>query len=81
MTLYQFKMLDEMKQIEVVWDSILLAKRSDDQYDYELYQIDSFYAEVRYRINERPVNGLKTFANPDLLIPYLNQIDISKLKS
>jgi hypothetical protein len=48
MTLYQFKLLDEMEQIETVWNSVLLAERSDDQYNYELYQIDAFYAEVRY---------------------------------
>jgi hypothetical protein len=29
MTLHQFKLLDEAEQIETIWDSVLLAKRSD----------------------------------------------------
>lgn len=79
MTLYEFKMLDEMEQIETVWESVLLGKRKDEQYDYELYQIDAFYAELRYVKNEKVVTALKTFANPDLLEPYFDQINIVNL--
>jgi len=79
MTLYEFKMLDEQEQIETVWNSVLLAKREDEIFDYELYQIDAFYAELKYAKRERIVSGLKTFANPDLLEPYFNQISIVNL--
>ena len=80
MTLYQFKLLDEMEQIEKIWESPLIAKRSDEEFDYELYQIRKFYAELRYLKGEKAINNLKTFENPDLLQPYFSQIDISKLK-
>lgn len=68
-----------MQQIETVWKSVLLAQRQNEQYDYELYQIDGFYAEVRYLKGERLVSRLMTFANPDLLEPYLGMIDIDSL--
>jgi hypothetical protein len=80
MTLYQFKLLDEMEQIETVWSSVLLAIRNDGEFDYELYQIDAFYVELRYLKGGKAVSSLKTFANPDLLHPYLDKIDINSLK-
>ena len=76
MTLYQFKLLDKMEQIEAVWDSPLLATIEDDDFIYDLHQIHSFYAEVKYRKPGRTLNGMKTFKNPDLLNPYLDKIKI-----
>ena len=79
MTLYQFKMLDEMEQIETVWNSVLLAKMSNDQYEFELYQIDGFYVELRYLKDEKGLNQMKTFNGPNLLQPYFHLINVKKL--
>lgn len=42
MTLCQFNMLDEMEQMEAIWEAVKLAERKDDTYHYNLYQIDAF---------------------------------------
>ena len=76
MNLFQFRLLDEIEQIEAVWDSPLLATIEDDDFIYDLHQIHSFYAEVKYRKPGRTLNRMKTFRNPDLLNPYLDKIKI-----
>lgn len=80
MTLYQFNMMDEMEQIETVWNrGVLLAERKDQNYEYSLYQIDSFYVELRNEPGDKGYNAMKTFSTTTLLEPYLGQIDIGKL--
>ena len=76
MTLFQFKLLNETEQIETAWNSPLLATIEDNDFTYDLHQIDSFYVEVKYRKPNRAIIGLKTFKNPRLLKPYLHKIDI-----
>lgn len=44
MTLYQFNALDEMEQIEAIWEhGVHIAERLHEEYKLILYQIDSFY--------------------------------------
>lgn len=77
MTLYQFNALDEMEQIEAIWNKgVLLAQRKDEKYEYTLYQIDSFYIELRNDPGDMGYNGMKTFSTTTLLEPYLGQIDL-----
>ena len=76
MTLLQFKLLDKIDQIEAVWDSPLLATIEDDDFIYDLHQIHSFYAEVKYRKAGRTFKRMKAFKNRDLLKPYLDKIKI-----
>jgi len=80
MTLYQFNSLDEMEQIESVWNKgVLLAERSDETHNYWLYQIDSFYVELSGLKGNPGYNGLKSFLTTELLEPYLDKIPF-KLK-
>lgn len=43
MTLYQFKMLDEIEQIEAVWSGTHIGNRKDEIHDILLYGIDGFF--------------------------------------
>lgn len=82
MTLYQFNMKDEMEQIEAIWyHSTKLAERDDATFLYVLYQIDSFYVEEQIHKEYNVRRALKSFSstNAELLKPYLEMIDISKI--
>lgn len=80
MTFNQFKAMGEMEQIEAVWSkSILVAERKGKTGDYVLYQIDSFYVEIKYLKGTHIIRRFKSFHDTDLLDPYLELIDISKL--
>lgn len=74
MTLYQFKQLDEMEQAEALWDAAQIGTYTDETYQYTCYQIDAFYVETKRHIEFDVLHGLRSFTNPDLLKPYLNQI-------
>lgn len=82
MTLYQFKIMDEMEQLEAIWyQATELVKREDEEYRFTLYQIDSFYVEELWHKQKDIRFSFRSFssANSVLLKPYLELIDISKL--
>ena len=45
MTIYEFKQLDEMEQIVVIWEAIEIGKRENREHTITLYSIDNFYVE------------------------------------
>jgi hypothetical protein len=77
MTLYQFKKLDEMEQQEAIWDAVQIGTYKDETYLYTCYQIDAFYVETQRHIELDVLHGLKSFANTDLLAPYLEQMNLN----
>lgn len=80
MTLRQFNRLDEIKQIEVIWNNgALIAGRKENSYKILLYQIGIFYVEVYYHVVYNQVVKLKSFSDTDLLEPYLKTINLSLL--
>ena len=77
MTLYQFNLLDEAEQIEAIWyKSVKLSEREDEEFFYNLYQIDSFYIEEKFIKPDKLRIAFKTFATTTLLEPYLDKIKI-----
>ena len=78
MTLYDFNGLDEMEQLKVIKTfGTEIGKRTDKSYQYTVYQIDSFYVENWFHIESKTLKRIRSFSNPDLLEPYLGDIDIS----
>ncbi len=77
MTIYQFNQLDEAEQMEAIWDGVYIGEYRDDVYLYKCHQIDGFYAETKRHIQHDVLHGLRSFKNPDLLKPYLDQMDIN----
>ncbi len=76
----EFKNYDKTQQAEALWESgIIVAYMKDEIFMYILYQIESFYVEVKYHISKNTIKGLKCFSDTEQLKPYLNLIDISNL--
>ena len=79
MTLSQFNALDEMEQALVVCKGVHIAHRQDDEYRILLYSIDSFYVEVFHNKKHSMITKFRSFSSTDLLMPYLEGIDITGL--
>lgn len=80
MTLYEYNDLDELEQMETLWEfGIELGKRKDKTYSYTLYSIDDFYVELKRHTKYDVLHGLRTFKTSALLGPYLHSIDISPI--
>lgn len=78
MTLYQFNALDDIEQAEAIWEhGVLLRSRDEGDYRYILYQIDSFYVELHYHMQQNAIEKARVFANPDHLQPYLDEMTIT----
>ncbi len=77
MTFEQFKMADEMEQIEAVWDKgVRLAERKTEDQLYELYQLNSFYVELGGPLDSIGYNHIRVAESTDILSPYLDQIQL-----
>jgi hypothetical protein len=82
MNLYSYKALEEYEQFEMLFEKgVLLMDRSDNKYSYVLYQVDSFYVEIKHELCNDAINSLRSFSSPDLLEPYLDimEIDFTKI--
>ncbi len=81
MTNYQFNLLDEAEQIEVIlYKAVMLAERKDDVYSFTLYQVDGFYIETKRHIEYDVLHGIRSFISTDTpLKPYLDMIEIKNL--
>lgn len=80
MTMYEFFHLPRARQMDVLYqEGIYLAKRKDAGFTLVLYQLDSYYVEVRYRKYRKVIESLRCFHKLDLLEPYLEQIDVEEL--
>jgi len=77
MTLQDFTQLDEMEQLEIFWNGEFVGELSDGGFRMICHQVNDFYIELK--ILGGHYLDMKTFKDPDLLEPYLDQIDISDL--
>lgn len=76
-TLYQFNAMDEMEQIEALWEhGVHITERQDGEYRLILYQIDSFYVEVWYHMEDNDIRRFRSFSSITQLEPYLKNIEI-----
>jgi hypothetical protein len=77
MTLNEFNLMDEMEQIETVWNKgVRLAERKTEEQLFELYQIDGFYVELGGPLDAIGYNHILVAETTDLLTPYLDQIQL-----
>ena len=80
MTLQDFQLLPEPRQIDELYESgVYLGKRKEAFSIILLYQLEGFYVEVYYRKYRSHVKHLHCFESTELLDPYLEQIDVENL--
>ena len=79
MTLSEYNLLEGRQQYDILWDNgTFLGDRFEGKYKYALYQLDGFYAEIKYHYENNSIEGLRAFRNANQLEPYLMGIDISE---
>ena len=84
MTVYQFKLLDKKEQAQTIWTlGEHVAMRMTAKYKILLWVLNDFYVEMFYNYIDNEIEKIRTFRNPDLILPYLDQIgdDLSSPKS
>jgi len=80
MTFLQFKSLSSFKQFEALSNKgVMVPNRITTVYKFLLYQIDSFYVEVKSNLFESKIEGTKCFFDTQELEPYLEDIELPDL--
>jgi len=77
MKLLEFQLLSAPEQVNVLYEQgVYIGKRKKAHLTRLLYQIDSFYVEVVYRMYRRHIVGMRCSDSTGFLDPYLEQIDV-----
>ena len=78
MTLYEFNLLDEHHQANMIWNAgVHIDERTDSDLTILLYQIDSFYVEVYYDQVKNDIIRFRSFSSVNQLEPYLKKITVN----
>jgi hypothetical protein len=76
MGIYEFNLLKQHKQIELVWDrAVFLINRLKEDYGLSLYKLFDFYVEIHLNNGTNSIEKVRTFKNIEPLAPYLDEID------
>ena len=82
MSFSYFKTLSLPWQARVIWEcGVRLGERETKDIFVELYQIDSFYAEVHYRQSDSEILKISSFDNVCFLDPYFKAISLPDLST
>jgi len=77
-SLAEFIDLQPDRQFEVLHkNGVYVGKRKVDNQTRVMFQLDGFYVEVYYRQYRKTIDRLVTSSSTDILLPYLNQINIA----
>ena len=80
MTFLQFKSLSEYKRFVILnQKGVIIANRISTAYKFILYQIDSFYVELKCNLFETKLEDMKCFFDTKYLEPYLGDIGLPDL--
>lgn len=80
MTLHTFLLHDhEQRAAFVRVKGAFLALRKSGAYTICLFSIDTFFAEVWYRLADQEVEMVRAFKSLELLEPYLEMVELSEL--
>ncbi len=78
MKLYEFNQLDELEQMEALWDKgVFLADRTENEYYNKLYQIDGFYVETYRHIEHNVIKRMRSFSSTEQLTPYIDKLNLN----
>jgi hypothetical protein len=79
MSLYEFNLLNEIQQAEILWENgVHIGERKDQEHTIVLYQIERFYVEVFYHRGLNAIKRFRSFSSTDQLEPYITKIDVSR---
>jgi len=80
MSLYEFNLLNEIQQAEMLWENgVHIGEREDQEHTIVLYQIEGFYVEVFYHRGLSAIKKFRSFSSTDQLMPYTDKINIAGL--
>ena len=78
--IYGFIGLSLDEQANYTWQvGTFLHSRKGAGFNSNLYGVEDFYVEVHYDTERNAIVQIMPFNSPDLLQPYLEQIDLSDL--
>jgi len=80
MTLFEFQILDLADQVGILYKhGVYIGKRKQGHLTIMLFQVDSFYVEVVYRLYRRYIARVRCSESTTMLDPYLGQIHVEYL--
>ena len=81
LTANQFSSLPEVQQLRlIVENSVILAERREDGFEYVLYNIEGLYVEETRSLYDEEFSYFNCIEDTDLLLPYTEEISVLMLE-
>ena len=74
MTIEEFKILDDEQKAQYIFKAEKVAERIDDEYNYQLYKVDKFFAETRVPLNTKSALTIKMYSLKELPVVYAGEV-------
>lgn len=74
MTIETFNNLSYQQQVELIFDSNKVTEKVDDEMNYQLFQIDSFYVEAKSSLNGKFRRSFTTYSLKELPADYVGEV-------
>lgn len=80
MNLFEFQLLASKEKTDFLQQNgVYIGKRKEGESVLLLYQLESFYVEIKYRKYRRFIANIRCFESTSVLDPYLEQIEVAIL--
>ena len=74
MTIETFNNLDYQQQVELIFDSNKITEKVDNEADYQLFQIDSFFVEAKSSREGKFKRSFTTYSLKELPVDYVREV-------
>ena len=82
LSLTEFTTLPRERQLKLLQEhGVYVGKRRVDELTAVLFQLHAFYVELFYKVYRKVVDHIDISDDPDILQPYLNQVNVRDLKN
>lgn len=80
MTIFEFDLLTEEKQIELLYrNASYIGKRQHKKQVVALYQLEAFYVEIWYKKYRYYINSIRSTQCLDVLDCYSVEVDVTEI--
>lgn len=74
MTIENFNMLSEPQKVELIFDANKITEKVDNDANYQLFQIDSFYVEAKTSLEGKFKRSFTTYTLKELPVEYASEV-------
>jgi hypothetical protein len=74
MTIEDFKILEDHKKVQLIFDAPKITEKIDNESNYQLFQIGNFFVETKTSLEGKFKRSIKTYTLKELPVDYAGEV-------